>query len=154
MGREYSPIHSIQVQKSFFTHQSISRQMFSSVFDADMSSSMFHENPGGLSKYDIEEKLQQYGTNFIRIDVPPVYRLIAKEVNGFKQIHLKIMCGQSTELLFSVIQPILPGPTVYCDCLDGTGILRLFYSSDTLYHGRSRFGCLRNSKGTEVKPSM
>lgn len=73
--------------------------MFSSVFDAGISSSKFHDNPGGLSKYDIDEKLQQYGTNFIRIDVPPVYRLIIKEVSGFQQIHIKTMFGQSIELL-------------------------------------------------------
>lgn len=46
-----------------------------------MPCSKFHENPGGLSMFDISERQQQYGTNFIRINVLPVYKLIIKEVS-------------------------------------------------------------------------
>jgi hypothetical protein len=50
------------------------------VYDTNLICGTFHQNPGGLSPKEVEEKKRQYGSNLIKITVLPIYRLILKEV--------------------------------------------------------------------------
>ena len=50
------------------------------VYDTDLSCESFHQNSGGLSPKEVEERERHYGLNLIKITVLPVYRLIIKEV--------------------------------------------------------------------------
>ncbi len=63
-----------------FESQKLIDSVTVSVYDYNLTCGSFHENSGGLSQQEVNERQQQYGANFIRITVLPIYRLILKEV--------------------------------------------------------------------------
>ena len=125
-----------------------------SVYDTSLSCRSFHDNPGGLSQQEVNERQQQYGANFIRITVRPIYRLILKEV--FSQI-LYIAQNNLANLFFFFkkdFKSFLLVPILYYRRLDGASLLRLFSHGHCCYNGGSRLQRLRNEKSNPITFKM